>query len=134
MDTRILDSIEAQLKTQGYNKVDGPMDLLINYSVLTEDKVDITNHSVYGGVAPGWGWRGGYGYRGMGVGVHGYNDIQVKSYKSGTLIIDFIDPISNQLIWRGIGSKRIPKTVTSEKADELINLVVMSILKNFPPK
>ncbi|MFT5520344.1 MAG: hypothetical protein ACI9IA_000935 [Enterobacterales bacterium] len=134
MDERIRSSINRQLGVQGYQKLDSIADLNINYSVLTQDNVDITSHNTYGGFAPAWGWRGGYGHRGMSVGMAGYSDIEVDNYKSGTLIIDFIDPKTNQLIWRGMGSKRIPSSTTPEKLDKLVNLVVESILKNFPPK
>ncbi len=131
MDTRIRNSIEQQLVSQGYQKTDAGSDLYVNYSVLTEDKVDITTHNLYGGYGAGWGWRGGYGYRGV---QPGFTDVDVREYKSGTLLIDFIDPASNKLIWRGMGSKRIPSSTTPEKLDKLVNTVVESILNNFPPQ
>ena len=70
----------------------------------------------------------------MSFGMHGYSETKVKEYKSGTLIIDFISPKTNQLVWRGMGSKKIPKSTNPEKMDKLVNQVVMNILKNFPPK
>ena len=135
MDERIRSSINSQLSTQGYQKLESNADLIINYNVLTQDNVDVTSYNTYGGMGPSWGWRGGFGHRGMSVGMHGgYSDIEVDNYKSGTLIIDFIDPKTNKLIWRGMGSKRIPSSTTPEKLDKLVNLVVESILNNFPPK
>ena len=134
MDNRIRNAIDAQLAMQGYKKSDTNNDLLLNYSVLTEDKIDISTHNIYDGYPNGWRWGAGYGYHGMSFGMHGYSETKVKEYKSGTLIIDFISPKTNQLVWRGMGSKKIPKSTNPEKMDKLVNQVVMNILKNFPPK
>jgi len=137
MYSRITNTINKQLSFQGYSKIDTTPDFFINFDVLTEDKVDVRNYNTYGGYPAGWGWGAGYGHRGYGGygGVYGgYSETTVKEYKKGTLIIDIIDPTTNQLIWRGLGSKRLPSTSNPEKMDELVFDVVESILKNFPPK
>lgn len=133
MDLRIRSSIDNQLATQGFVKQELESDFSVIYHVTTEDKIELHNYNTHGGYAPGWGWGSGFGYRGMAYGA-GYAETVVKEYKSGTLIIDIIDQKTSQLIWRGMGSKRIPSTTNPEKLDELVNLVVKSILKNFPPQ
>jgi len=130
MDQRIRNTINKQLALQGYKEVKEAADLQLNYSVLTEDKTDIRTYQTYGGYSARWGYRGGYGYRGMG----GYSDTVVSQYKSGTLVIDFVNPTTNKLIWRGLGSERIPSERNPENMDELVTEVVESVLKNFPPK
>ena len=133
MDIRIRSTIDRQLASQGFIKQYGNSDFSVIYHVTTEDKIELHNYNTHGGYGPAWGWGTGYGYRGMAHG-HGYSETVVKEYKKGTLIIDIIDQKSGQLIWRGMGSKRIPSKTNPEKLDELVNLVVESILKNFPPK
>jgi len=130
MDARIRNTINKQLALQGYKEVKGTADLHLNYSVLAEDKTDIRTYQTYGGYSARWGYRGGYGYRGMG----GYSDTVVRQYKSGTLVIDFVDPKTNKLIWRGLGSERIPSERNPENMDKLVSEVVESVLKKFPPK
>jgi len=133
MDKRIRATIESHLAAKDLLKTERTPDFYLNYSVTTEDKVDIQTHHTYSGYAPGWGWRGGVGYRGMHMGVS-YSHSVAKEYQSGTLIIDIIDPASNQLIWRGLASKKIPSTTSPEKLDELVNVVVEGILKQYPPQ
>jgi len=129
-DTRIRNAINKQLGVQGYQEQTEIADLHINYSVLTEDKTDIQTYNTYGGYSSRWGWGAGYGYRGMSA----HSGATVRSYKSGTLVIDFVDPKTNKLIWRGLGSERIPSERTAKNMDKLVREVVESILKKFPPK
>lgn len=132
---RFQQEIDSKLANQGYQKIDSGADLLINFSVLTKDKVDINTYQVYDGYAPGWYWAPGYpyGYRRLDF-MNTRTETSVKEYTQGTLIIDFVDPANNQLVWRGIGSKRLPSQATSEKTDALVKLVVDSVLNHFPPK
>ncbi|WP_420831633.1 DUF4136 domain-containing protein [Bathymodiolus japonicus methanotrophic gill symbiont] len=88
------------------------------------------------GYYPGYNYRAGYGYYGRGMGVM-YNTgskTQVTHYKQGTLIIDIINPKTDQLIWRGAADGRLPKATDREKSDELVQKYVAKILSNFPPK
>jgi hypothetical protein len=54
-------------------------------------------------------------------------------YQEGTLILDFVDPKTDNLIWRGVGKKVVSETTTPEKSDREINDAVEKILKKFPP-
>ncbi len=135
MDRRIRGSIEQGLVGKGFNTVTSTPDFYVNYSVTTEDKIDVDTYNTYAGYAPGWGWRGGFGYRGMYIGMDMVTtDVDVDQYKEGTLILDIIDPTSGQLIWRGLASKRLPSSTNPEKMNELVNKVVTELLKNFPPE
>lgn len=130
MDMRIRNTINKQLSLQGYKQVQTAADLQLNYSVLTQDKTDIQTYNTYGGYSSRWGWGAGYGYRGMNM----HTDTRVRTYQSGTLVIDFVDPVSNKLIWRGLGSDRIPSERTANNMDKLVAEIVQSTLKKFPPK
>ena len=135
MHKRIRSAIEGGLTTKGYETGTNIPDFYINYSVTTEDKIDVDTYSTYGGYAPGWGWRAGYGYRGMYLGVDVVTtEVDVDQYKQGTLILDIIDPASGQLIWRGLASKRLPSSADTERLNKLVNEVVAELLKNFPPE
>lgn len=132
MDTRIKSAIEKQLQRQGFTQQELNSDFLINYNVTTEDKISIHIYNTYAGYGPGWGWKPGYGHRG--ARQYGYTEAITSEYQEGTLIIDVVDPNTNQLMWRGLGSKRIPSATNSKGLNKLINNIVHNVLKNFPPK
>jgi hypothetical protein len=58
----------------------------------------------------------------------------VDTYDVGTLLIDFISPQSNNVIWRGSGQSRIQELKTPEERQERIQDAVDRILKQFPPE
>ena len=75
-DNRIRKNVGKQMEDKGFILTQfGPVDFLVNYSVITEERVDIRSYNNYGGYAPGWGYgmhagrgyhRGGFGSRGGG--------------------------------------------------------------------
>ena len=54
-------------------------------------------------------------------------------YQQGTLILDFIDPKTKNLIWRGVAEGVVPARTSPEKSEKKINEVVQQMLKKFPP-
>ena len=139
MDKRIRDAINAQFLSQHYTKLAadaGKVDFLVNYSIVVDDRVDIRTYNNYNGLYPGYSYRGRYGYYGRGYGT-AYNtgpETQATHYKQGTLIIDILDPKTDQLIWRGSADGRLPKGSDKNKSDKLAQKYVNKILEEFPPK
>ncbi|QFI39105.1 DUF4136 domain-containing protein [Moritella marina ATCC 15381] len=131
MDERITKAIDKQLVAQGFNFA-STADFYINYSITAEKKTDIRTYDNYSGYGPSWGWGVGYGHRGMSLSAH--TETRIDEYQQGSLIIDVIDPKSLELIWRGIGSKRLPESTDAAEMDKLVADVVKSILVKFPPK
>ena len=137
MDQRIRSTIDGQLQQQSFARVDtGTVDFLVNYSVVIDDRVDVHTYNNYNGMYPGYSYRAGYGYYGRGVGVS-YStgaETQVTHYRQGTLIIDIINPKTDQLVWRGAADGRLPKGGDRKKNDALVQKYVTKILSAFPPK
>ncbi len=131
MDVRITKAIDTQLVTQGFEFSTAP-DFYVNYSITSEKKTDIRSYDNYSGYGPSWGWGVGYGHRGMSLSAH--TETRVDEYQQGSLVVDVIDPASLELIWRGIGSKRLPESTDAAEMDKLVADVVKSILVKFPPK
>ena len=132
MDQRIRSTIDQQLQLQNFTKTTtGPVDFLVNYSIVVEDKTDIRTYNNYNGMYPGYAYRAGYGYYGGG---YGGSETQVTHYKQGTLIIDIINPKTDQLMWRGSADGRLPKESDKNARDELTQKYVSKILLAFPPK
>ena len=88
----------------------------------TKEKVDVRT----------WGY--GYGpYGRYWGGTWGHGGVSVYQYEEGTLIIDFVDSNSKNLLWRGAAKSVIDDANTPDKRDSIINEAVYQILKNFPP-
>ncbi len=127
---RIRNAVEMELAAQGFQKqASGNPDFVIAYHVILEDKVDLTSH--------GYGYGYGYGYRGRYYrypywgGYYDSNAFNVRQYTEGTLILDFIDPGADQMVWRGWYSDAVGEGEISEKK---INTAVKHILEKFPPQ
>ncbi|ROR94861.1 uncharacterized protein DUF4136 [Sinobacterium caligoides] len=130
-DHRIRDYVTKSLILKGLSNSNSNPDIFVSYGVLTEDRTDINTYNTYSGYAPNWR----YGYYGNNYGIAtGSTQTTVSNYKQGTLMIDFIDPKSNQLIWRGTADGRLDKDASPEERREALREVVDKILAQFPPK
>ena len=119
LDKRVKGAVSSQLGAKGHREDQTSPSFLIAYHVGSEDKVSVTD----------WGYRygpGPWGYYGR--------DIDVRQYTEGTLVIDFVDASTKQLVWRGAATKAIDQNATQEQVDQVINEAVTGILRNWPPK
>ncbi len=124
---RIRAAVDGQLAGKGFVKAnDEDPDFLVQYQNLLRRKIESAGTS--GGVGFGLGSYGRHGTIAIGTG----ND--VREYDEGSLVIDFLDPGSDDLLWRGSGNQRYREYKDPEKATRDINTLVENILKQFPPK
>jgi hypothetical protein len=83
-DQTIRSAIVQDLSQKGIVMANAsPPEFLVDYHAKTQQRVEI-QPGYYGG----WGWT--------------YPD--VNTYTEGTLIVDFIDPATRQIFWRGTAS------------------------------
>ncbi|MCS5635808.1 MAG: DUF4136 domain-containing protein [Myxococcota bacterium] len=125
---RIERSVDAVLDAKGLNKVPrDEADFLISQHIGIQQKlqVDTTQY--------GYGYGFGYGAWGGPIGGYPSQTTTVSQYDEGTLMLDFVDPEDNNLIWRGTGQSRVRKTSNPEEREKLIRAVVDKILAQFPP-
>ena len=54
-------------------------------------------------------------------------------YEEGTMILDFVDPETKELLWRGSATAMVKSVLTPEEQKNRINKVVSKILDKFPP-
>lgn len=125
-DTRIRAAVERILEGKGFTKTagDNPT-FLVRYQNIMRRKIE----SDGGGPRVGFG-VGSYGRHG-GIAVGTGNS--VREYDEGTLVIDFVAPATEDLIWRGSGSQRFKEYGDPQKATRDVNLLVEKILEQFPP-
>jgi hypothetical protein len=56
-----------------------------------------------------------------------------STISNGTLAVDFYDPTSQQLIWRGSAAETLNPSGNQQKDMQRLNKAVAKLLKNFPP-
>ncbi len=91
---QIRNEIERKLAEKGYSPAPPGTkpDFLVAYRTKYQEKTNIESW----GYGPGWGW--GWGWGGW---AWGGPDVSVYNYTEGTLVVDFVDPDSHQVLWRG---------------------------------
>ncbi|MCH7771795.1 MAG: DUF4136 domain-containing protein [Bacteroidetes bacterium] len=136
-ERRLKKAVDKELTANGFQKQTAERpDFLIAYNIQVKDRVDVLSSS-YG--------YGGYGYRGYGHGFghHGYGR-HGFGYGSGyygggrlnvevTLVLDFVDPESNNVIWSGLYKDEIGESGIMIMTEDKITKAVKKILKEFPP-
>ncbi len=87
-----------------------PPDFLVAYHARQQEKIEAT---------PGYGW--GYGW-------YGYPAFE--TYTQGTLIVDFVDPQTNQVFWRGTASGVVEHPNNPDLAK--IDKAVAKLINQYP--
>ncbi len=123
-------AVDKQLEAKGLTMSSENPDFLIAVHVTKQRKVDTEQ----------WGYAYGSGnfYRGgrfsrFGGAPSNYefrSGTDTYVYDIGTLIIDFVDTKTRELIWRGTATAELDPSAPSM---DLINKAVARILENFPP-
>jgi len=116
----------AELTRRGYQLSEQP-DFLVNFSGKLNEKLRVTSTPA---VRPPLGY---YGYRrGFYDPWYGYSDVNVDQYTEGTLFIDFIDPASRQLQWRGSVTRRLVPGRSVAARERIVDETVTAIIARFP--
>ncbi|HET9982683.1 MAG TPA: DUF4136 domain-containing protein [Longimicrobiales bacterium] len=119
-DIQIMAGVEKQLAERGLRRVDHDGDLTVTYHMSTEKSLDITTYDYVTG--PYWST---YWYPGG-------TQTVVKEVKQGTLVVDLIDRRRNELVWRGIGTDRLPNNPAS--VARRVDDVTEKMFDKFPPR
>jgi len=120
LDKRIKNAVNRQLTAKGLKQDSSNPDFVIAYHVGVEDKVDVRD----------WGYT--YAIRGRYWGVR-TRGVEVHQYKEGTLILDFVDAKTMELLWRAAGSGAAKENPTPKEVEKSINKAIAKFLENFPP-
>jgi len=149
LEKRLHNAVEREFAAKGFRKqATGTPDFLITYRVNFNDKLQVISHGYddwpvyYGGYWPsyyGFGlsyWPGHYsfGFRSRyyyGPGFYGTEGTYRREYKEVTLTLDFLNPETKALIWRGwyVGAVE-----DANLREEKITEAVKRILEKFPPE
>lgn len=114
---RMVEAADAELNKKGYKQSLDEPDFLIALHGLTETKVNISDYGY------GWGsWRTG-----------SFRDLDVDTYKVGTVILDFVDPESKELFWRGLAQGVVESNLSPEEQKTKYAEAATEMLSQFPP-
>jgi hypothetical protein len=116
VDNRFRGAVKTQLEAKGLTESSTNPDFVIMYHTGTQEKVNVTNYGY------GYGRWGGYG-----------GGVDVQQYTQGTIILDFINPTSKQLIWRSVATGALADRPDPATMEQKINGVVQEMLAKFPP-
>src|SRR6266850_4371779 len=120
-DARIKTAVDAQLTAKGWTEVPSGGDVSI--VAIQTTHTERTLNTFYNGMGGGWRWRG---FGGMGTATTTEQD-----YKEGTLVLDFYDANTKQLIWRGSAEDTLSDKAS--KNEKNLDKGVVKMLKGFPP-
>ena len=120
----LLHYIADEMKARGYKQNEATGDLVVNMSLIMNDKTGFTNYNQYyhmSGYRFVYTW--GYGYSG------GYYQYTIKK---GTLIIDVFDNRSKKLAWQAIGNGSVEED--DIKRSKNIPHVIQKMFYKYPVK
>ena len=111
-------AIDREMTARGLVRSQNP-DLKVDFNIAKHDKV--TSSPGFGYDVGFGGWRHGYGW-GLGAG----NRSEVETVTEGTLTIDLVDRVKNELVWTGYALRRLDAKVLDQPRqaiDQAVNLI-----------
>jgi hypothetical protein len=125
---RITRNINNELKFDGYHLAQEgeAVHFLVNYVVIAKEQQEIRSVTSYSGYSPHYYGRHYY------PSYHATN-VELRNYRKGTIFIDILSAKTKKLIWRGVGTRRIPNNMDRLRRNEVVQETVNEVMKNFPP-
>lgn len=123
-------AVDREMVTHGYTLGDANSDLLINFNLETQEKIQ--SRTVPSGPTVGVGY-GYYGYRGGYYGTWGgYSETtEISQYTEGTLNIDIVDNERDELVWEGVVIGRI-REEAMRNLEASVDAIVPQIMADYP--
>lgn len=115
---RVKSALSRELSAKGTIQAPDNPDFLVAFHGSRENKIHVTD----------WGYS--YGPFGRRIGD---TRIDINQYEQGTLLVDFVDAKTKQMVWRGIASRVLEPDLAPQEKERLINEAVTEMMKNFPP-
>jgi hypothetical protein len=109
-----------ELEARGYEPSEQP-DLLVNFSILTQQKLQTTTTPSYYDYRYDYGPWGGYGAY----------ETRVSEYTEGTLNVDLVDRRLHQLVWEGAVVGRVTEEVRKDM-QKAIDGAMTDLFEEFP--
>lgn len=129
LDQNMKEAIASELVKDGLNPVAENPDLLVAYDVaVNSQQLADDGYTFPSGFGYGYSYWYGYRFRYSTEGVLNFRPVQ--NMPAGTVVVDVIDPDTNQLLWRGYSTTDLNPTAVDE---ERISYIIANIMSQFPP-
>jgi hypothetical protein len=114
---RFQNAINRELQAKGMTLSSENPDFLIALYGMAQTKVDVTD----------WGYNHGPNWWGMGE-----RNVDVNTYKEGTIFLDFVDAANKQLFWRGSATSVVEPDLTAQQQEQKFTRAASKLLAPFP--
>ena len=105
-----------ELERHGYRYAEQNPDLKVNFNVRVTERQELRSYPTNGGVF---------------IRRAGFQDVDVVSYRQGTVSIDLVDNHLKSLVWQGVADGRVDDRMI-EQPGKAIDSVVKQIFVGFP--
>ncbi|MBK6739690.1 MAG: DUF4136 domain-containing protein [Haliea sp.] len=122
---QLVASTKRELEARGLQFTDTNPDLLINFSANLDQRLRVTQTPSMSSRSPHPSWRGGYRTWPT------HQQIDVRQYTLGTIVIDAVDASQRQLVWEGLATSRVTQR-TMDDIGPVLNSAVVDIMRDFP--
>lgn len=120
---RVRAAVDPWLTQRGHQLVSPDQaDFLVRQSVVTRERIEAWTSSYGSNTRHPW-WNG----------LPIYTDTTLAIYPETVLILDFVDPTNQQLLWRGIGELDSLGADTPQERALRVRATAEAILAQFPP-
>lgn len=115
-------AIRRELEARNYQYDESNADLLVNIGLVLTKEVQTRETDIRD--APAYVGQRNYTWQSQ--------EVVIRQWDAGTLIVDLVDAKENELRWQGVIKEVLTKN--QKKAEERINASVAEVFKKFPAK
>jgi hypothetical protein len=116
MEARVRRAVDRELRTRGFTEDATDPDFRVGYDVVLEQRTAIRSAPVWYGP---WSW--------------GYAETYSGDYERTVLILDFTDPRTGEILWRGTATGNLIADDSPDERERRVRRAVDAILARFPP-
>jgi hypothetical protein len=119
IDTRLVTSIEVELRRKGFKQATESPDLLVSYAVAVDASISGSDfNEAYAHEFP--------------IAFPEPESGQKLNYHQGVVIVDFVDSRSRKLLWRGAIMAGVSMDVSEREKDRRVRHAIHILLAHFP--
>lgn len=120
LDQQIRGKISEELANKGFNEsLTEKADFLINYQLITQERVAISQKDE--------------SFRHLNYRYPTSMNVESYSYRTGSIILDVIDPQSREVVWQGNVYGFVDVHTDPQKQQKRLEKAVKLLLSKFPP-
>jgi hypothetical protein len=122
---QLVASTKRELEARGLQFTDTNPEQLINFSANLDQRLRVTQTPSMSSRSAHPSWRGRYRT------WPSYQQIDVRQYTLGTVVIDVVDASQRQLVWEGLATSRVTQS-TMDNIGPVLSSAVVDIMRDFP--